>query len=75
MDRSNNKPNACSETTMGLRAKDLCDIERYFREKGGSEFMYDEELDVFRFPEDGRFAFCDEFADWERLWQRAYLNF
>ena len=23
-----------------------------------------EELDIFRFPEDGRFAFCCEFADW-----------
>ena len=54
---------------------DLYDVEMYFREEGHSEFVYDEELDIFRFPEDGRFAFCKEFADWERLWQRGYLHF
>jgi hypothetical protein len=58
-----------------LIGRDLYDIEMYFREEGHSEFVYDEELDVFRFPEDGRFAFCKEFADWERLWQRGYLTF
>jgi hypothetical protein len=47
----------------------------YFREEGHSEFVYDKELDIFRFPDDGRFAFCKEFADWERLWQRGYLAF
>jgi len=30
---------------------------------------------VFRFPEDGRFVFCKEFADWERLQERGYLDF
>ncbi|MCA1719273.1 MAG: hypothetical protein LC781_21435 [Actinobacteria bacterium] len=55
--------------------RDLYDTEVYFREEGHSEFVYDEELDIFRFPEDGRFAFCKEFADWERLWQRGYLDF
>jgi hypothetical protein len=59
----------------GLAAEDLCDVEEYFRSKGGSEFVYDEELDVFRFPEDGRFAFCEEFADWELLQERKYLEF
>jgi hypothetical protein len=34
-----------------------------------------EELDIFRFPEDGRFAFCCKFADWERLHERGYLTF
>jgi hypothetical protein len=37
--------------------------------------VYDEGLDVFRFPEDRRFAFCREFADWRRLQERGYLNF
>jgi hypothetical protein len=45
------------------------------REEGHSVFIYDEELDVFRFPEDGHFAFCKEFADWERLRERGYLDF
>ena len=56
-------------------ARDLYAIEVYFREEGHSEFVYDEELDIFRFPEDGRFAFCCEFADWERLQERGYLDF
>jgi hypothetical protein len=59
---------------MTLLAKDLCDVEMYLSEKGGSEFVYDEELDVFRF-EDGRFAFCKEFADWGLLRERGYLDF
>ena len=59
----------------GLAAGDLCDVEEYFRSKGGSEFVYDEELDVFRFPEDGRFAFCEDFADWNLLQERKYLDF
>ncbi len=58
-----------------LIGRDLYDIEMHFREEGHSEFVYDEELDIFRFPEDGRFAFCKEFADWKRLWQRGYLTF
>jgi hypothetical protein len=37
--------------------------------------VYDEEFDVFRFPEDRRFVFCREFADWRRLQERGYLNF
>jgi hypothetical protein len=53
----------------------LYEVEMYFRENGCSDFEYDEELDVFRFPEDGRFAFCKEFADWERMWQRGYMVF
>ena len=47
-----------------LSVEDLWDVETYFRKKkGGSEFVYDEGLDLFRFSEDGRFAFCREFAD------------
>jgi hypothetical protein len=54
---------------------DLYAVETYFRRKGVSEFVYDEKLDVFRFPEDGRFAFCREFADRQRLQERGYLTF
>jgi hypothetical protein len=42
---------------------------------GTSEFLYEEKLDIFCFPEDGRFAFCDEFADWKRLRERGYMLF
>ncbi len=30
------------------------------------------ELDVYRFPEDGAFAFCREFAAWRRLMLWGY---
>jgi hypothetical protein len=40
-----------------------------------SEFVYDEQLDVLRFPEDGHFALCQEFADWEQLQELGYLHF
>jgi hypothetical protein len=64
-----------AEVRSGLLAEDLWEVETYLRKKGGSEFVYDEELDVFRFAEDGRFAFCEEFADWQRLGELGYLNF
>jgi hypothetical protein len=53
----------------------LYDVEMYFSQNGCSDFEYDEELDVFRFPKDGRFAFCREFADWDLLRERGYLVF
>jgi hypothetical protein len=53
----------------------LYDVEMYFKEHGCCDFEYDEELDVFRFPEDSRFAFCREFADWDLLQERGYLVF
>jgi hypothetical protein len=40
----------------------------------GVSARYDEELDVFRFPKDSRFAFCEEFADWSLLKERGYLD-
>ena len=58
-----------------FRAEDLYDVETYFWEKGCSEFEYDAVLDVFRFTEDGRFAFCREFADWRCFEKRGYLDF
>ena len=73
MDHENNATDR-SEAHKDLLAEGLYAIERYFRGAGVSEFEYDEELDVFRFPEDGLFAFCEEFADWESLRERGYLN-
>jgi hypothetical protein len=64
-----------ARSPSGVLAEDLYAMERYFTKKGGSEFVYDEGLDVFRFPEDGRFAFCREFADWRLLQERGYLDF
>ncbi len=58
-----------------VRARSLYRIEMNHREAGTSGFVYDHQLDVFRFPEDGRFAFCEEFADWERLREREYVLF
>jgi hypothetical protein len=46
----------------------------FLRKQGFSEFAYGEELDVFRFPKDGSFAFCEEFADWDLLEERGYLD-
>jgi hypothetical protein len=68
------KPAAAPEAPLRLRAEDLCDLEEWFGEKGLSEFRYDESLDVFRFAEDGRFAFCRDFADWRLLEDRGYLT-
>ena len=62
-------------TPSGFLAEYLYAAEAYFTKKCGSEFVYDEGLDVFRFSEDGRFAFCREFADWRMLQERGYLDF
>jgi hypothetical protein len=77
MESRENKPTNHSQTKrQGGRWLDiLYDVETYFTENGCSDFEYDEELDVFRFPEDGRFAFCREFADWALLWERGYRLF
>ena len=75
MDRRINKPLNRLEVTRALCAEDLCDIERYCNEEGVAHFIYDKGLDVFRFPEDCRFAFCREFADWTLLGERGYLDF
>jgi hypothetical protein len=73
---SHKRTNRSQTKGQGYRWLDiLYDVEMYFREAGFSDFEYDEELDVFRFPEDGRFAFCREFADWELLRERGYLVF
>ena len=75
MDHDHNKAvEHLPDAARGLRPEDLCDVVTYLINKGGSEFVYDKELDVFRF-EDGRFAFCQEFADWELLGERGYFDF
>jgi hypothetical protein len=73
--RLENQELEMAELRSDLSARDLQEVEDYFRKQGVSEFIYDEPIDVFRFPEDGRFAFCDTFADWERLQERGYLHF
>jgi hypothetical protein len=75
MESRENKPTDHPKAEIALSAKDLCAMEMYFRERGTSEFLYDEKFDVFRFPEDGRFAFCEEFADWTLMRERGYLDF
>jgi hypothetical protein len=42
-----------------------------FREEGVSDFVYDEEKDLFRFK-DGRFAFSRTHADTRLLQERGY---
>jgi hypothetical protein len=41
------------------------------REEGLSDLFYDEENDLFRFP-DGRFAFSREWSDVKLLQERGY---
>ncbi len=53
------------------RAKSLYEIEMCLREEGLSDFVYDEENDLFRF-EDGRFAFSRTRADVTLLEERGY---
>jgi hypothetical protein len=43
------------------------------RQEGVSDFVYDEEHDLFRFPEDGRIAFSKEWVDALLLQQRGYF--
>ena len=38
------------------------------------DFVYDEEQDLFRFPQDGRFAFSSEWADIDLLQERGYFG-
>ncbi len=74
MDRSDNTPANGPKAEMGLRLEDWYRAETFLSKHGCSDFVYDEKLDIFCFPEDGRFAFCDEFADWTRLRERGYIG-
>ena len=49
----------------------LYEFEMALREEGISDFVYDEENDLFRFP-DGRFAFSREWSDVKLLRERGY---
>jgi hypothetical protein len=53
------------------RAKSLYETEMSFRGEGLSDFVYDEEGDLFRF-EDGRFAFSPTRAGIVLLEERGY---
>jgi hypothetical protein len=52
-------------------AEVLYRFEMMLREAGFSDFVYDEEEDLFRFR-DGRFAFSREQADTQLLWERNH---
>jgi hypothetical protein len=52
-------------------AEALYKFEMMLREMGFSDFVYDEEKDLFRFR-DGRFAFSQEQANTKRLWERNH---
>ena len=57
------------------RAQALYRFEMALREEGEiQDFVYDEEQDLFRFAEDGRFAFSREWADVEFLQERGYFG-
>ena len=53
------------------RANALYEFEMLLREEGLSDFVYDEEQDLFRFR-DGKFAFSREWADVDLLQERGY---
>jgi len=56
------------------RAETLYELEMALRAEDFSDFDYDEEHDLFRLPENGRFAFSREWADIELLQKRGYYG-
>ncbi len=56
------------------RAQALYKFETALHEEGYPDFVYDEGQDLFRFPEDGRFAFSREWADVMLLQERGYIG-
>ena len=56
------------------RAQDLYEFERALHEEGYPDFVYDEGQDLFRFPEDARFAFSRQWADMMLLQKRGYFG-
>ena len=57
------------------RAAALYRFEMALRAEGEiSDFVYDEEEDLFRFPEDGRFAFSREGSHVKLLEERGYFG-
>ena len=62
-----------ANTPKGRRraAESLYELEMLLREESLSDFVYDEEKDLFRFK-DGRFAFSRRYADFKLLEDRGY---
>jgi hypothetical protein len=56
------------------RAQALYEFETALHEEGYPDLVYDEGQDLFRFPEDGRFAFSREWADVKLLQERGYFG-
>ena len=56
------------------RAQALYEFETALHEQGYPDFVYNEGQDLFRFPEDGRFAFSREWADVMLLQKRGYFG-
>ena len=53
------------------QAPALYEFETALHEEGYPDFVYDEGQDLFRFPEDGRFALSREWADVTLLEERG----
>ena len=60
-----------SDQERRRRANALYVFEMMLREEGISDFVYDEEQDLFRFP-NGKFAFSREWADIDLLQEHGY---
>jgi hypothetical protein len=56
------------------QAPALDEFETALPEEGYPDFVYDERQDLFRFPEDGRFAFSREWAGVKLLVERGYFG-
>jgi hypothetical protein len=56
------------------RAQALYEFETALHEEGYPDFVYDEGQDLFRFSEDGRFAFSRQWADVMFLEERGYFG-
>ncbi len=61
-----------SEDDRRQAAKVLYDLEMALWEMGMAQLTYDEELDCFRFSEDGRLTFSKREADWKLLEELDY---
>ena len=60
---------------MSEAAENLLDRIVALGEEGEiPDFVYDEGQDLFRFPQDGRFAFSREWADVKLLEERGYFG-
>ncbi len=68
------RPTGSDRARRRRQAEGLFELEMALREEGFSVFVYDEEHELFRFPEDGRFAFSREWADERLLWERGYFG-